>query len=52
MTDVRIALTQLLEKASDADLLREMVGYVAQRLMELDVEGVCGPGHGERNGER
>ena len=39
MTDVRMALAQLLEKGSDADLLREMVGYVAQRLMELDVEG-------------
>ena len=52
MTDVRMALTQLLEKGSDADLLREMVGYVAQRLMELDVEGLCGAGHGERSGER
>jgi transposase-like protein len=52
MTDVRMALAQLLEKGSDADLLREMVGYVAQRLMELDVEGLCGAAHGERNGER
>jgi putative transposase len=52
MTDVRMALAQLLEKGSDADLLREMVGYVAQRLMELDVEGVCGAAHGERSGER
>jgi hypothetical protein len=33
-------------------LLREMVGYVAQRLMELDVEGLCGAAHGERSGER
>ncbi len=52
MTDVRMALTQLLEKGSDADLLREMVGYVAQRLMELDVEGLCGASHGERSDER
>lgn len=52
MTDVRMALAQLLEKGSDADLLREMVGYVAQRLMELDVEGLCGAAHGERSGER
>jgi putative transposase len=52
MTDVRMALAQLLEKGSDADLLREMVGYVAQRLMELDVEGLCGAGHGERSDER
>ena len=47
-----MALAQLLEKGSDADLLREMVGYVAQRLMELDVEGLCGAAHGERSGER
>jgi len=52
MTDVRMGLAQLLEKGSDADLLREMVGYVAQRLMDLDVEGVCGAAHGERSGER
>lgn len=52
MTDVRMALAQLLEKGSDADLLREMVGYVAQRLMELDVEGLCAAAHGERNEER
>jgi len=41
MADVRMALAQLLEKASDADLLREMVGYLAPRLMELDVHGLC-----------
>ncbi len=52
MTDVRMALAQLLEKGSDADLLREMVGYVAQRLMELDVEGLCAAAHGERSVER
>jgi hypothetical protein len=29
MTDDRMALAQLLEKGSDSDLLREMIGYVA-----------------------
>ncbi|MEO8341402.1 MAG: hypothetical protein ABI604_17145 [Nitrospirota bacterium] len=38
MTDDRMALAQLLEKGSDSDLLREMIGYVAQRLMQMDVE--------------
>jgi putative transposase len=42
MTDERMALAELLEKGSDSDLLREMIGYVAQRLMELDVEGLVG----------
>jgi putative transposase len=48
MTDERMALAELLEKGSDGDLLREMIGYVAQRLMELDVDGLVGAAHGER----
>jgi len=48
MTDDRMALAELLEKGSDSDLLREMIGYVAQRLMQMDVEGLVGAGHGER----
>lgn len=39
MTDEMMTLRTLLEKSSDADLLREMIGFTAQRLMELDVEG-------------
>jgi putative transposase len=48
MTDERMALAELLEKGSDGDLLREMIGYVAQRLMEFDVDGLVGATHGER----
>ena len=33
MTDDRIALQALLEKGSNATLLREMIGFAAQRLM-------------------
>jgi transposase-like protein len=29
-----------------------MIGFAAQRLMELEVEGLTGAGHGERSGER
>ena len=52
MTDEIMNLRALLEKSSDADLLREMIGFTAQRLMELDVEGLTGAPHGERSPER
>ena len=50
MTDEMMSLRTLLEKSSDADLLREMVGFAAQRLMELEVESLTGAAHGERSG--
>ena len=52
MTDDKIALRALLEKGSDATLLREMIGFAAQRLMELETEALCGAGHGERSEAR
>ena len=52
MTDDMIALRALLEKGSDTTLLREMIGFAAQRLMELETETLCGAGHGERSDER
>src|SRR6266446_322012 len=52
MTEDKIALRELLEKGSDATFLREMIGFAAQRLMELDTDSVCGAGHGERSVDR
>ncbi len=52
MTDEMMSLRGLLEKSPDADLLREMIGFAAQRLMELEVGGLTGASYGEKSGER
>ena len=52
MTDDKIALHALLEKSSDASMLREMIGFAAERLMALETETLCGAAPGERSAER
>ncbi len=52
MTDEMMTLRTLLEKSSDTDLLREMIGFTAQRLMALEVESLTGAAPGERSPDR
>jgi putative transposase len=52
MTDDTMALRSILEKSPDADFLREMIGFAAERLMELEVTALAGAPHGERNPHR
>ena len=52
MTKATMALTELAEKGPDVDVLRQMIQFVAQRLMELDVETLCGAGYDVKSAER
>ena len=47
-----MALRSMLEKGTDAELLRDMIGFAAERLMDLEVQGLTGAGHGERSATR
>jgi len=42
----------MLGKSSDADFLRDMIGFAAKRLMELEVGGLTGAAYGEKDVER
>ncbi len=52
MTDEIMNLRSFVEKTPDADLLREMIGFAAERLMELEVGALAGAGYGEKSSER
>jgi putative transposase len=52
MTDAMMSLKGLIEKASDADILREMIGFAAERLMEMEVGTLTGAAYGEKSSER
>jgi len=52
MTNESMDLRALIEKTPDAELLREMIGFAAERLMELEITGLTGAGYGEKSSER
>lgn len=52
MTKPMMDLRALVEKSADADLLREMIGFAAERLMELEVGAKTGADYGEKSSER
>jgi hypothetical protein len=51
-TDEMMTLRSLREKNPDADVLGDMIDLAAERLMELEVQGLTGAGPGERSAER
>jgi putative transposase len=52
MTTEMMDLRLLVEKTPDADLLREMIAFAAERLMEIEVGALTGAGHGEKSATR
>src|ERR671927_1548634 len=52
MTEDRLPLAELLEKAGEGDFLRAVAEAVLQLLMEADAEGLIGAGRHERSAER
>jgi putative transposase len=52
MTDDRVALIELIEKGADGDLVRELLAFAAERMMELEIEARTGAAMGARSPER
>ena len=51
MTNETMALIELIEKGADSDLVREMLAFAAERMMEAEVEARTGAPHGARDPE-
>jgi transposase-like protein len=51
-TSATMDLQALLEQTTGSDFLRDMIGFTAQRLMDLEVESLTGAPHGSRNAGR
>ena len=49
MTDERMALLELVEQQADGDLVREMLAFAADRIMEAEVETRTGAAKGTRS---
>ena len=49
MTDDRMALIELVAKQADGDLVREMLAFAAERIMEAEIEVRTGAAKGTRS---
>ena len=52
MTDDRMVLIELIEKGADGDLVRDLLAFAAERMMELEIEAKTGVPAGARSPAR
>ena len=52
MTNEMMSLYAMIENTENADILRDMIGFTAERLMDLEVENKTGASYGEKSRER
>ena len=52
MTNSIMNLRTLVEQAPDSDILRDMISFAAERLMEMEVGAATGAGYGEKSPDR
>lgn len=52
MTNSLMNLRTLVEQAPDSDILRDMIGFAAERLMEMEVSAATGAAYGEKSPDR
>ena len=52
MTDAKMALLELVEQEADSDLVREMLAFAAERMMDLEIEAKTGAPAGTRSPDR
>ena len=52
MTNSMMDLRTLVEQAPDSDILRDMIGFAAERLMEMEVSAATGAAYGEKSPAR
>ena len=52
MTETMMNLRTLVEQAPDSDILRDMISFASERLMEMEVSVRTGADYGEKSAER